>query len=335
MITILVAFSSYSTYSIQQILKKNKNILRQQFRNISSKWILSFVITTSSTLYKHPFFFFCSGTVKPFTHWPFLDHGCLVLASQCSCLCNLKSAAFVKGSLHCDASVLVCSAESTVASEVHWYRVDKRSAARCEHAVQAHLITGALTFYYKYLPPSSSPPFSCPCLSLCLHLLLCHTIRLLLFAFPFVFFLLSSAVLMCLLVLICLLDSHATLFPPLSLSESYFLSFPTITVVYVSKIWINWKSSFKVLNFKPYFHKAVISVSSSERWYKAMWIFPIQRTFELLDFLGEPCFRWFISLFHCSTKLSVWAGVALYYWARVRTSPTTTNVCVLTKHINI
>ena len=214
MITILVAFSSYSTYSIQQILKKNKNILRQQFRNISSKWILSFVITTSSTLYKHPFFFFCSGTVKPFTHWPFLDHGCLVLASQCSCLCNLKSAAFVKGSLHCDASVLVCSAESTVASEVHWYRVDKRSAARCEHAVQAHLITGALTFYYKYLPPSSSPPFSCPCLSLCLHLLLCHTIRLLLFAFPFVFFLLSSAVLMCLLVLICLFDRHATLSPP-------------------------------------------------------------------------------------------------------------------------
>lgn len=44
------------------------------------------------------------------------------------------------------------SAECTVASEVHRHRVDKRSPARCEHAVQARLITGALTFYYKYLP---------------------------------------------------------------------------------------------------------------------------------------------------------------------------------------
>lgn len=125
-------------------------------------------------------FFFLLWDCKTFYSLAFLYHGCLILASQCSCLCNFQSAAFVKGSLHCDASVLVCSAESTVASEVHWYRVDKRSAARCEHAVQAHLITGALTFYYKYLPPSPSPPFSCPCLSLCLHLLLCQTIRLLL-----------------------------------------------------------------------------------------------------------------------------------------------------------
>lgn len=81
------------------------------------------------------------------------------------------------------ASVLVCSAECTVASEVHWYRVDKRWAARCEHAVQAHLIRGALTFYYKYLPQSLSPPFSCRCPSLCLpasflHLLLCQTTSL-------------------------------------------------------------------------------------------------------------------------------------------------------------
>lgn len=70
-----------------------------------------------------------------------------------------------------------------MASEVHWYRVDKRSAARCEHAVQARLITGALTFYHKYLLQSLSPPFSCHRLSLCLpafslHLLPCQTICL-------------------------------------------------------------------------------------------------------------------------------------------------------------
>lgn len=59
------------------------------------------------------------------------------------------------------------------------------------------------------------------------------------FASPFVFFLLSSAVLTRLLVLICLLDSHATLSPP-SLSEFFFLSFPTITITHVSKIRINW-----------------------------------------------------------------------------------------------
>lgn len=169
---------SYSTYSIQQIPKKKKKYRGNNSEILSSKWILLFVKTTCSTLYKHPFFLLWD--CKTFYSLAFLYHGCLILASQCSCLCNFQSAAFVKGSLHCDASVLVCSAESTVASEVHWYRVDKRSAARCEHAVQAHLITGALTFYYKYLPPSPSPPFSCPCLSLCLHLLLCQTIRLLL-----------------------------------------------------------------------------------------------------------------------------------------------------------
>lgn len=97
----------------------------------------------------------------------------LVSVRTCRCL--------IKGSLHCDASILVCPAECTEASEVHWYRVDKRSPAHCEHAVQARLITGALTFYYKYLPQPLSPPFSCRCLSLCLpafflHLFLCQTL---------------------------------------------------------------------------------------------------------------------------------------------------------------
>lgn len=114
----------------------------------------------------------------------------------------------IKGSSHCDASVLVCSAERTVASEVHWYRVDKRSDARCEHAVRANLITGALTFYYTYLPQSLSPPFSCHCPSLCLpafslHLLLCR----LFFSFHL---LLALLVLSLSLAFIGLPDSHAT-----------------------------------------------------------------------------------------------------------------------------
>ena len=52
---------------------------------------------------------------------------------------------------------------------------------------------------------------------------------------------------------------------------------------------------------------------------KVVWIFSIQRTLELLEiFLGETCFRWLNFAFsldpvHCSTKLSVWAGVALYF----------------------
>lgn len=79
--------------------------------------------------------------------------------------------------------VLVCSAACTVASEVHCYRVDKHASACCEHAVQARLITGALTFYYKHLPQPLFLPFSCHCPSLCLpaffhHLLFCQTLCL-------------------------------------------------------------------------------------------------------------------------------------------------------------
>lgn len=70
-----------------------------------------------------------------------------------------------------------------MASEVHCCHVDKRTAARCEHAVQARLITGALTFYYKHLPQPLFLPFSCHCPSPCLpafflHLLFCQTLCL-------------------------------------------------------------------------------------------------------------------------------------------------------------
>lgn len=147
--------------------------------------------------------------------WGLSDFGTLV--HICVAYSQRPVGAFIKGSLHCDASVLVRSAECTVAGEVHCYRVDKRSTAGCDHAVEAHLIRGALTFYYKYLPQSLSPPFLCHCLSLhrpafFLHLLCSQALSIL--AFPFLL-LLSAVLTACFGLLSCVCPTQR-LFPILT-----------------------------------------------------------------------------------------------------------------------